>query len=438
MLSFYRLRAVFTLLAVFSAATLFAQLTQRFDGLARTQVQYLLDKISNLQPGPTDESLSFTPPADQPLEQALAALRQQLMNLPAITQATWRIDSLKGKPVAVSWTVSESRTILPLLNIGGIKGNFFYLLGVNDIHFRGRGQQLTAFYQNIDGEHNYYVGLTNQTYRGSRWGYALESGRYAAIEPLYFPNIAVNYAYANLNFGGGLSYTTLNQHVFRFGISNFYERYRKLSDENTPGPEALNLRKGLLKLSHYIQEVDYFGERHSGSVHQTVLQLVHNFDDIGNARDFLIGWHDFRLYRLVGTHGNLAGRLRAGLSSNENSPFAPFVLDSQVNIRGSGNRIDRGTGQLVLNLEYRHTVWKERNRQRFAVQLVGFSDLGTWRNPGGEISDFWEESNLRHFVGGGVRIISLQAFNALIRVDYGVDVRNTQERGVVVGFGQYF
>lgn len=437
MLLFLHLRSAFTLLAVFSAGILFAQLPQHFEGLARTQVQYLLDNVNDLQPGSTDESLSFIPLADQPLKEALANLRQQLVNLPAITQATWQIDSLKGKPASVNWTIDESRTVFPLLNLGGVKDNFFYLVGINDIHFRGRGQRLTAFYQNIDGEHNYYVGLMNQAYRGSRWGYTLESGRYAAIEPLYFPAV-VNYAYANLNFGVGVSYTTPGRHIFRFGISNFYERYRKTSDEETPGPQELDLNKGLLKFSHTIQKVNYFGERQDGTAHETVVQLVHNFDDVGGAKDFLIGWHDFRLYRLVGEHGNLAGRLRTGISSNENSPFAPFVLDSQVNIRGSGNRIDRGTGQLILNLEYRHTVWKERTRERFAVQLVGFSDLGTWRNPGGEISDFWEESNLRHFVGGGVRLISLKAFNALIRVDYGVDVRNKRERGVVVGFGQYF
>jgi hypothetical protein len=32
----------------------------------------------------------------------------------------------------------------------------------------------------------------------------------------------------------------------------------------------------------------------------------------------------------------------------------------------------------------------------------------------------------------------LKAYNALIRIDYGIDVRNVQERGIVLGFGQYF
>jgi hypothetical protein len=413
-----------------------AQLPQHFSGLARTQVQYLVDQHIGLQPGKTDDSLTLTLDPDISLEQALTGLRQQLINLPAITQAVYQVDSSAGKPTAVNWEIEESRTVFPLLNLGGVKDNFFYLIGINDIHFRGRAQQLTAFYQNIDGEHNYYLGLTNAAFRGTPWGYQLESRRYAAIEPIFFPSVTVSYRYANLSFGAGLSYTTPTRHVFRFGVSNFYEHYRKVNAEaGTPGPDDLQLNKALMKFGHVISRVDQFHARRSGTNHQSVAQVVFNLEQ--DQPTFLIAWHDFRFYRLLGHHGNLAGRLRAGISSNENSPFAPFVLDSQVNIRGSGNRIDRGTAQLVLNLEYRHTVWQD-NRDRFAAQLVAFSDFGSWRNPGGRLEDVFDADNFRHFLGGGLRLISLKAYDAMIRIDYGVDVRNVRERGVVLGFGQYF
>ena len=81
-----------------------------------------------------------------------------------------------------------------------------------------------------------------------------------------------------------------------------------------------------------------------------------------------------------GHKGNLAMRLRLAISTNNETPFAPFVVDSHVNLRGVGNRIDRGTAQVVFNAEYRHTVY---NLNRWAGQLVAFSDIGTWRNPGG-------------------------------------------------------
>ncbi|MCX8210963.1 MAG: hypothetical protein OTI34_07955 [Lewinella sp.] len=425
----------FLLLSLLLPASLYAQLPQHFEGLARTQVQYLESQSKVLESGTSPSNLSLHLPAGQKLINGLNGLRQVLINLPAITKADFAIDSSAGQPVAVNWQIEEARTLFPLLDIGGVKDNLYYLLGLTDFHFRGRGQSLTAFYQNIDSEHNYYLGFTNPNWKGSRWGYRVESQRYAAVEPLFFPT-TVRYIYANLSFGAGLSYTTPNRHVFRFGLSNFYEHYRKTEAEpGSPGPEELDLDKGLLKLSHGYRKLDYHWERLEGITNETVLQTVRTFG--GNADDFVIGWHDFRYYRMSGRFSNFALRLRAGISTNVNSPFAPFVLDSQVNIRGSGNRIDRGTAQLVLNLEYRLTAWKDQ-KDRFAVQAVGFSDLGSWRNPGGDISDIWDERNFRHFVGGGVRLISLKAYNAVLRLDYGVDVRNTRERGFVAGFGQYF
>lgn len=412
------------------------QLAQHFQQLARTQVQYLVDNNEQLFTGKANtKALLFYPSPETPLNDQLNTLRQQLVNLPVFSQATWALDTVGGETI-VNWTMEESRTVFPLLNFGGIRGNTYYQVGFNDIHFRGRGQQLTAFYQNNDGEHNYYLSLRNTNLRGSRWGYALETRRYAAIEPLYFPDAAVNYRYANLSFGADASYTLQPGNILTLGVSTFQERYRKLNpeQENLPGPNRVNQQKLLLKASRTHDQLNYFAERSSGVHHQTIAQFVHNFAD---QTDFLIAWHDFRFFRLLGQRGNLAGRLRTGISSNNDSPFAPFVLDSQVNIRGSGNRIDRGTAQLILNLEYRHTVWRDR-RERFAAQLVGFSDLGTWRSPGGELSDLVAEENIRHFLGAGLRLISLKAHNAVLRLDYGLDVRNTQERGFVAGFGQYF
>lgn len=412
-----------------------AQLRQNFEGLARTQVQYLLDKSNDLLPGLQPAAVILKLDTTQSLPDQLARLRQYLVNLPAFSQASWQIDTVGGDTV-VNWAVEESRTVFPLVNFGGIRGNAYYQVGFNDIHFRGRGQQLTAFYQSNDGEHNFYLGLRNAALRGSRWGYALESRRYAAVEPVYFDAGTVDYRYSNLSFGLDGSYTFKPGQVLTLGLSTFNERYRKLAagESELPGPDLVNQQKLLFKFSYTLDRLDQFGERTAGSHHQTIAQDVYTF---GEEANFLIAWHDVRLYRLLGPRGNLAARLRTGISSNGASPFAPFVLDSQFNIRGSGNRIDRGTAQVVLNLEYRHSVWRDK-KQRFAAQLVGFSDFGTWRGPGGKLSDLLASESLRHFVGGGIRLVSLKAHNAVIRLDYGVDVRNTRERGLVAGFGQYF
>ena len=59
--------------------------------------------------------------------------------------------------------------------------------------------------------------------------------------------------------------------------------------------------------------------------------------------DFVIGFNDFSYFARVGERGNWANRLRLGLSSNMDTPFAPFAVDNNLNIRGVGNTIDRGT-----------------------------------------------------------------------------------------------
>lgn len=428
---------LFLLLIGCWGSTLSAQLTQRFQHLNRTHLQYLLDKQAAFArtAGGDKDQLLLIRDTTLSLENQLDLIRQELVNLPAFTRADWRITE-QGEETLIHWEMEESRTVFPLVNFGGIRNNSFYQIGINDIHFRGRGQQLTTFYQNNDGEHNYYLSLRNDAYRGSRWGYRLETRRYAAIEPVFFPEQSVNYRYANLSFGLGLSYAPSARTHYAFGWSTFRERYIKLDDggPNSPGPDDITLPKWLLKFERSDDQLDRLQERVSGNHHQTILQAVRNPDE---GSYFLIGWHDFRWYRLTGKRGNLAARLRTGLASNNDTPFAPFVLDSQVNIRGSGNRIDRGTAQLILNLEYRHTVWRDR-KQRFAAQLVGFSDFGTWRKPGGRLAELVESGSMRHFVGAGIRLISLKAHDAVLRLDYGVDAHNTRERGFVAGFGQYF
>ncbi|MFT6279822.1 MAG: hypothetical protein ACJAU0_002657, partial [Flavobacteriales bacterium] len=132
---------------------------------------------------------------------------------------------------------------------------------------------------------------------------------------------------------------------------------------------------------------------------------------------------------------NIALRGRVGISSNGDTPFAPFVIDSQMNVRGVGNRIDRGTATAVLNIEVRQTLNEQRN---WALQGVLFSDAGTWRKPAGELSDLFQKENIIHFAGVGLRGIYKKAHNAIIRVDYGFDVYNVKNNGLVLGLGQYF
>ena len=359
---------------------------------------------------------------------------QRLRNLTAFANAEFRLDTTP-EGVGVTFKVTENHTFFPIINFGGVRGNFWYQIGFTDANYLGRGMQLTAFYLNNNGRSNFQLYYRLPYLRGSRWGITGNLFRFASEEPFYFPEGTATYSFENYSIGGTAFYEfELNRHTLEAGGLFFVERHR-LQEGQTPPPNApaqLEQPKMLFKIMHRFNRVNYHFFYRSGFDNLTRYETVYALQD---RTWFHILFSDTHYYRRYGNRGNLALRLRLGISTNSNSPFAPFILDSQFNIRGSGNRVDRGTATLTLNAEYRHTLFESNS---FAAQLVAFSDFGTWRQPGGTFSDLINANNFRHFAGGGIRLIYKKAWDAILRVDYGVDLYNEQERGFVIGLGQYF
>ena len=106
-----------------------------------------------------------------------------------------------------------------------------------------------------------------------------------------------------------------------------------------------------------------------------------------------------------------------------------------MNIRGVGNTIDRGTGAIVLNTEYRQTLLE---KDWFVLQSNVFVDAGSWRNPGGKLGDFSKADNIRIHPGVGLRLMHKRIYNAIFRIDYGYGITKNDARGFVFGIGQYF
>jgi hypothetical protein len=78
------------------------------------------------------------------------------------------------------------------------------------------------------------------------------------------------------------------------------------------------------------------------------------------------------------------------------------------------------------------------DKNKVALQGVIFSDSGSWRNPGGNLSDFTDAENFVLFAGTGIRIIHKKIYNAVFRIDYGFNLQDPATRGFVLGVGQYF
>ena len=392
-----------------------------FSGLEKTNVQYLKNQLNLDTLGIFDV-------------EKVKANTQIIKNIPGIGQAIYQLDTVNQK-INTRYLIDEIRTFLPIVNFGRIKGNLWYQIGFSDNNWLGIGHQIAASYQNNDGLHTGQLFIKAPRLRNGKLGYSLSLSSWRSLEPLYFSEATVDYEY-NINSIGftGIYNLTINRRL-EIGTTAFVENYKKAEhDENAylPGPNSLRQNKLLSKVEYDENYINYHFFYLQGHEWKVTYQNVYTVDDQTWFNSLqAVG----KIYFRPTKNTNIAMRLKLGIASNNDSPFAPFVVDSHTNLRGVGNRIDRGTAQAVLNVEYRHTVWHKR---KWSAQIVGFSDVGTWRNPGGGLDDLYDSDNFRQFVGGGFRLIYQKVFGATLRVDYGIDVYNRQDKGFVIGLGQYF
>nr|WP_298989504.1 outer membrane protein assembly factor [uncultured Polaribacter sp.] len=360
-----------------------------------------------------------------------------LKRLPAIAHAYYQVFFSHDNLYNVSIQIEENATLLPEINLWTTTNNVFsYKLGLYEYNFLGRNITLGGFYQ-FNGFDTYAVNFRAPNLFSKKWGLAVNHQNWKSEEPLYFDNQSANYEYNNISFELLALHQINLKNRIDFGVNLFKEKYQYLSGAtSTSIPQNLSLNKALLKLVYTYDSLDYYYQYINGFKSILYAQYVLTENDFQN--DFYIFWNDFLYYKRIGEKGNWANRLRVGLSSNEDTPFAPFALDNNVNLRGVGILVDRGTGSIVLNSEYRYTIY---DKDWLAIQTNIFSDIGSWRNPGGSLNDFIKEENIRIYSGLGLRFISKKIYNATFRIDYGFSVLNTKgnsKGGLVFGIGQYF
>lgn len=392
-----------------------------FVGLEKTKETYL----KSILQCKTNEPLNL---------QILETDVQTLKNLSSIADAQYTLDTI-NQNIRLLFSIDERKTILPIINFGGIKGNIWFALGLMDNNFRGYGDLALAFYQNNNGRHAGQVYFKKPRILNSAWGYSFILNKWASFEPVFFEEGTVEYLYDNNSIGASLLYNFSLHHQVELGGTYFGEKYQKANEQtfdNPPGPDLFSINKFLTRLEYKQNFLNYDYFYIKGFETTLSYQNVYNIPENSwfNSIQFQ-GKLFLRPYDKL----NIALRLVFALSTNNNSPFAPFVADSHVNIRGIGNKIDRGTAQAVINLEGRYTLFRNKY---WSSQLAIFSDLGSWRNPGGQLIDIFDSNQFRHFIGGGVRLNYQKIFGATLRVDYGIDIYKSSQRGFVLGFGQYF
>lgn len=360
---------------------------------------------------------------------------ERLKRLPSVSHAYYQVEVLEGKEqFSVVYGIEENFTIIPFANIFTSNNDeFAFRVGLQEFNFLGRGITLGGFYQ-YDIFNSYGLNIRAPYLFSEHLGLAFNYQDLTTQEPVFLNNGTADYRYNNESVEVLALYEFNYRHRVDFGVNFFTEDYQYLEGAtDTNVPQQLNVDKMLYKFIYNYDGVKYYYQYLSGIKNAFNFQYVQSPSAM--LPEFAISFNDFAYYQRVGNRGNWATRLRLGIASNLKTPFAPFAVDNNLNIRGVGNTIDRGTGAIVLNTEYRHTLV---DKDWFVLQSNLFIDGGSWRNPGGDFGDFADSQNLRIYPGIGLRLIHKRIFNAIFRIDYGYGITEGGARGIVFGIGQYF
>jgi len=305
--------------------------------------------------------------------------------------------------------------------------------GGSQINFLGRAQSIGFVYQYYD-RHSFSAYYSAPRHSNSITGHELAFSIYSTVEPLYFVDTVSNFNFDNYSFSLGGFYWLTKRVRLGVGGALMYEKYEQIDDVDIGFPnKSFNFNKYQIYL-----KLDYLGlDQHfeffqgtSNSIYAETIQTA-----LYPEASFFKLTNELKFFKRLGDKGNLGLLNRVGISTNNFSPFAPFVLDSFKNLRGIGNRVARGTGEFILSAEYRYTAI---SRKYFFLQLATFCDYGVIRNPGDTFLGSFEDHATNIFIGGGIRFHSRLFYKSIFRLDFSLNPTETKENGFTFGIGHYF
>ena len=360
---------------------------------------------------------------------------QRLKRIPSYHSAKYEVTKgSEANQYIVTYHIKENFTIIPAPQIYTTNDDeFAFRFGLYDHNFLGKNMQFGGFYQ-YDIFSSAGINFRSPFLFSQRFGLAAGYQNLTTLEPVFLEKATADYQYNNESLELIGIYQINFFHTIEAGINVFQENYQYLSgatDENVP--LQLKLDKINYKFLYKYENIKYHLQYLDGFKNIFNFQYVTN--NVDDNQTFKVGWNDLIYFKRIAQKGNLASRVRIGFSDNNDTPFAPFSVDNNINIRGVGNIIDRGTASIVINLEYRQTFYEDNT---YAIQGNSFIDSGTWRNPGGELRELSDSENIRVYTGLGLRLIHKKIFNATLRIDYGYGITEESTQGLVFGIGQYF
>jgi len=398
-----------------------------FVGLKRTKASFLR-RLVKVRPNTPFDSLKVVGDVER------------LKRLPGIANATHELREGEDG-IGITYLIEENFTLIPGLRIATANdGSFAYRISAFEFNLFGNNQLLGGFYErNVFNSFGFF--WEHPFLFSDKVGIGFSYQDVTTLEPIFFEEGDKDYRFNSQMLEGKFIFSFNFNHEAEIGASWVSESYLFEGDDPLPGrPLELKADKLNYRLAYRYVDLDINYQYFDGVLSEFTGQYIQFLEGDAPAENFLRSFlslrNDFIYYKKVGERGNWANRFRvAAAIGNEDSPFAPFTLDNQLNIRGVGNTVDRGTAALVLNTEYRHTFYE---KGWFVFQGNAFVDAGSWRTPGENLSQLFDGSSTRLYPGLGIRFIHKRIFNAVFRLDYGFGIGKDATSGIVFGIGQYF
>lgn len=419
----YSIKLLFLLLFCWQGL---AQETQQtaihFIGLEKSKPQYLKRLLTQKEDQPYD---SIKVKNDLIL----------LLREPAVSHAYISLDTLADGHYRLNYHIEENKTLIPAVDLWQTVNNAFaYHLGLTDYNFSGRGYTVGGFFRqnNFPG---FGLILENNNFMSAKTELKFLAQQVETLEPIRVAQSSANFRYRFQSVDLSLGRELNLKHKIVIGGGIIGERYLLEEGENIGTiPEVFSTTKGVGKLGYtydYIQPHYYLL---SGWRSQTYATHVWGKSITDNTTFFTVE-NETSYFKRINTQGNLAFRLQLGIARNINSPFPPFAIDNNRNVRGVGNLVQRGNAFWSLNTEYRHTLFE---KGWFAVQGNAFIDLAGIQPINTSFNTLFANENQYQYSGLGLRLIHKYIYKAVLRIDYGINLDGFKNASLVFGVDQFF
>ena len=393
-----------------------------FEGLKKSKATYLQKLLTQKEDHPFSSSK---------IDDDLILLLRE----PAVSHVYTTVNTLTSEQLNLIYHIEENKTLIPAVDFWqSVNNAFAYHLGLTDYNFIGKGYTVGAFYRqnNFPG---FGVIFENNNFMSAATELKILAQQIENLEPIRVEASQANFRYRFQSVDISLGREINLKHKVVLGAGIIGERYLfEEGDDIVNVPKYFSTTKGVGKLGYTYDYIHPHYYHLKGWRSQTYATHVWGKSITDNNTFYTIE-NETSYFKRIKSLGNLAFRAQLGVARNIDSPFPPFAIDNNRNVRGAGNLVQRGNAYWAINTEYRHSLFE---KGWFALQGNVFVDMAGIRPVDQRFNALFKSENNYQYGGIGLRFIHKYIYKAVLRMDYGINLDGFKNSSLVFGIDQFF